>query len=61
MAKKINIALTDDPLINIHSMIPILNDKEREAISYLMYGYYLGSTQDQSPKNPSIEERNQDE
>ena len=60
MAKKTYLSLTDDPLINIHSMIPILNDKGREAISYLMYGYYLGS-QNQSPKNPPIEERNQDE
>lgn len=61
MPKIEDIQLTNDPLKNIHIMTPILNDKGREAISYLMYGYYLGSTQNQSPKNPPIEERKHDE
>lgn len=37
-----SIKLTDDPLINIHLMIPLLNDKAREALSYMMYGCCLG-------------------
>ncbi len=39
---KRNVQLTDDPLTNIHIMVPLLNDKEREAVSYLMYGCFLG-------------------
>lgn len=43
MAKtKSDVQLTDDPLTNIHIMVPLLNDKEREAVSYLMYGCFLG-------------------
>lgn len=37
-----NIELTDDPLTNIHIMIPMLNDRAREAVSYLMYGCFIG-------------------
>lgn len=36
------IQLTEDPLTNIYIMVPLLNDKAREAISYLMYGCCLG-------------------
>ncbi len=36
------VELTDDPLTNIHIMIPMLNDRAREAISYLMYGCFIG-------------------
>lgn len=36
------IQLTDDPLTNIHIMVPLLNDKAREAMSHLMYGCFLG-------------------
>lgn len=35
--------LTNDPLTNIHIMIPLLNEESRKAISYLMYGCFLGS------------------
>ena len=37
-----NIKLTNDSLTNIHIMIPMLNDRAREAISYLMYGCFIG-------------------
>ena len=40
--EKENITLTDDPLTNIHIMIPMLNDRAREAVSYLMYGCFIG-------------------
>ena len=30
---KKNINLTDDPLMNMHLMIPLLDEKAREAIS----------------------------
>lgn len=47
---KKNIQLTDDPLTNIHIMLPLLNDRAREAISYLMYGCYLGERLTESKK-----------
>lgn len=59
--KKTKINLTDDPLLNIHMMTNILNNKGREAMSYLMFGYYLGSTQNQPQKKPPIEEGYQNE
>lgn len=37
-----NIKLTDDPLTNIQTMIPYLNDKSREALSYVIYGCCIG-------------------
>lgn len=44
MAKR-NIKLTDDPLTNITLMIPMLDEKGRESISHLMYGYCLGKSE----------------
>ncbi|MBD5395643.1 MAG: hypothetical protein HDR71_15590 [Lachnospiraceae bacterium] len=43
MALKKNIQLTDDPLTNIHIMVPMLNDEARKAMSYMMYGCFLGA------------------
>lgn len=37
-----NIKLTDDPLTNIHMMVPMLNEEGRKAFSYLMYGCVIG-------------------
>lgn len=42
MADIKNLELTKDPLTNINLMVPLLNDRSREAVSYLMYGCYLG-------------------
>ena len=42
MEDKKNIKLTDDPLTNIYIMTPFLDDRAREAVSYLMYGCCLG-------------------
>ena len=42
MADMKNVQLTDDPLTNIHIMVPLLNDEARRAMSYLMYGCFLG-------------------
>lgn len=42
MAVAKDIHLTDDPLTNIYAMIPLLGDKEREAVSFLMYGCCIG-------------------
>lgn len=39
---KDNIQLTDDALTNIYIMTPLLNDRQRDAMSYLMYGCYIG-------------------
>lgn len=42
MAK--NIELTQDPLTNIGIMVPMLNDRAREAVSYFMYGCCVGES-----------------
>ncbi len=42
MSKKKNVNLTDDPLTNIQIMIPMLNEENRKALAYLMYGCYIG-------------------
>lgn len=42
MAK--NIELTKDPLTNISIMVPMLNDRAREAVSYFMYGCCVGES-----------------
>lgn len=42
MTNKQNIQLTDDPLTNIHIMVPLLNDEQRKAVSYVMYGCFIG-------------------
>lgn len=42
MADKRNIQLTDDPLTNIYIMIPMLDDEQRKAMSYVMYGCFIG-------------------
>lgn len=39
-----NLELTKDPLTNIGIMIPMLNDRAREAMSYFMYGFCLGES-----------------
>ncbi len=36
--------LTEDPLTNIERMTPLLNEESRKAMSYLMYGCYLGES-----------------
>lgn len=42
---KKNINLTDDPLTNIHLMIPLLDEEARKAMSYVMFGYILRDEQ----------------
>lgn len=42
MAK--DIQLTKDPLTNISIMVPMLNDRAREAVSYFMYGCCVGES-----------------
>lgn len=39
-----NIELTKDPLTNIRIMVPMLNDRAREAVSYFMYGCCVGES-----------------
>ncbi len=46
-----NIRLTDDPLRNIYRMIPLLDDRAREAVSCLMYGFYIGERSAGGKKN----------
>lgn len=36
--------LTKDPLTNISIMVPMLNDRAREAVSYFMYGCCVGES-----------------
>lgn len=42
MANLKELELTKDPLINISIMVPMLNDRAREAISYFIYGCCVG-------------------
>lgn len=44
MADIKNLELTKDPLTNIGLMLPMLNERSREAVSYLMYGCCLGES-----------------
>ncbi len=53
-----SVQLTDDPLTNIYAMVPMLNEKAREAVSYLMYGFYLGEKLSDT-KEPFRGEENQ--
>lgn len=39
-----NLELTKDPLTNICLMVPMLDDRACEAVSYLMYGCFLGES-----------------
>lgn len=41
MAEK-KIQLTDDTMENIKIMVPFLTEDARKAVSYLMYGCFLG-------------------
>lgn len=52
---KKNIELTDEPLTNILIMLPMLNDKSKEAMSYLMYGCFIG----EKLANVNKEQKNQ--
>ena len=44
MADINNLELTKDPLTNIRIMIPMLNDRSREAVSYFLYGVCVGES-----------------
>lgn len=51
------IQLTEDPLTNIHIMVPLLDEEGRKAISNMMFGYCLGETL----KKDSCDKQNQQE
>lgn len=42
--KNRRIELTEDPLTNINLMVPLLNDRAREAVSYFIYGCCVGES-----------------
>ena len=44
MANLKELELTEDPLTNISIMVPMLNDRAREAVSYFMYGCCVGES-----------------
>ena len=44
MANIRELELTADPLTNISLMVPLLNDRAREAVSYFMYGCFVGES-----------------
>lgn len=44
MANLKDLELTKDPLTNISIMVPMLNDRAREAVSYFMYGCCVGES-----------------
>lgn len=51
------IKLTKDPLTNINLMVPMLNDRTREAVSYFIYGCCVGESISNAIK---IEEKDAD-
>ena len=53
MGEAKNITLTDDPLTNINIMIPMLDEENRKAVSYLMYGCYIGQQMEKEKVNPT--------
>lgn len=56
MEKTRSAKLTSDPLTNIHIMVPLLDDKAREAVSYLMYGCYIGERLAEDKKEKELQE-----
>lgn len=44
MKKIEKLELTNDPLTNINLMVPMLNDRAREAVSYFIYGCCVGES-----------------
>lgn len=56
MTKAKSVKLTSDPLTNIHIMVPLLDDKAREAVSYLMYGCYIGEKLAEDKKEKELQE-----
>lgn len=56
MTKAKSVKLTSDPLTNIHIMVPLLDDKAREAVSYLMYGCYIGERLAEDKKEKELQE-----
>lgn len=51
------IKMTDNPLENIKAMVPVLDEKAREAVSYVMYGCYLGEKIADKRNNDKSNER----
>lgn len=57
MANLKELELTKDPLTNISIMVPLLNDRAREAVSYFMYGCCVGeSIAKDSQRNKQLQE-----
>lgn len=48
--------LTNDPLTNIGIMVPLLNERSREAVSHVMFGCYLGESMAKENQTESREE-----
>ncbi len=56
MADIKNIKLTKDHLKNIKIMIPLLNDRECEAVSYFMYGCCVGGAIEEEKQKARFQE-----
>lgn len=44
MANLKELELTKDPLENVNIIFPLLNERSKEAVSHLMFGFYLGES-----------------
>lgn len=53
------VQLTEDPLTNIHIMVPLLDEEGRKAIANMMFGYCLGETL-KKDSNDKKEQSNED-
>lgn len=55
MNKNKKIELTKDPLTNINLMVPMLNDRTREAVFYFIYGCCVGESISKSETEKDVE------
>lgn len=51
MNVKRNIQLTNDAMTNIKIMIPMLNEEQRKAVSYVMFGCFIGEEISENKRN----------
>lgn len=49
------VQLTEDPMTNIHIMVPLLDEEGRKAIANMMFGYCLSESLKKEPKEKEKE------
>lgn len=49
------VPLTEDPMTNIHIMVPLLDEEGRKAIANMMFGYCLSESMKKDSKEKEKE------